>query len=68
MHYLKIFLIAGISSVMLDLDHFIILDLKNLPFTLFNLNTMAGRPLHIPILIILFAVFLIEFYKVSKYS
>jgi len=68
MRYFNIFIIAGISSVLLDLDHFIILDLKNLPFTLFNLNTMAGRPLHMPILISLFAIFLIEFYKVSKHS
>ncbi|MBS3146263.1 hypothetical protein J4471_01050 [Candidatus Woesearchaeota archaeon] len=58
MSKLAVFLISGLSSVAIDLDHFIVLEQKGLPITLFNLNMFAGRPFHIPILIII-AIYLL---------
>lgn len=58
MKYILIFLYSGLISIIVDLDHFIVLILKNLPFNLFNLNYFAGRPFHIPLLVVLFIIFI----------
>ena len=44
--------IGGLASVALDLDHILGLWLKGLPITWENLATQAGRPLHIPALVV----------------
>ena len=49
---LFIILISGIVSVAVDLDHIIVLLTKGLPITLVNLATQAGRPLHIPLVVV----------------
>ena len=50
---LLLFCYYGLVSVFLDLDHVIPLLQQGLPITVENLLTRAGRPLHIPILIII---------------
>ena len=58
MKYVYVFLYSGLISIIVDLDHFIVLILKDLPINLFNLNFLAGRLLHIPLLITLFIIFI----------
>lgn len=53
--YISKFLLGGIFgvfSVSLDLDHVLVLLVKKVPITFFNLSTQAGRPFHIPIVIL----------------
>ena len=58
MKYIIIFLYSGLISIIVDLDHFIVLTLKDLPFNLVNLNFFAGRPFHMPLLVVLFIIFI----------
>jgi hypothetical protein len=53
---LLVFGICGIASVLLDLDHIVVLVQKGLPITIENLATRAGRPFHIPVLVVLGAL------------
>lgn len=46
----------GAASVLIDLDHIPLLVEKGLPITAQNLITQAGRPLHLPLVILLGAV------------
>ncbi len=43
----------GAASVLIDLDHIPLLLEKELPITAQNLITQAGRPLHLPLVILL---------------
>lgn len=43
---------GGIAGVALDLDHFLVLWWMGLPITWENLARYAGRPLHIPALVV----------------
>ncbi|MBS3149627.1 hypothetical protein J4455_02945 [Candidatus Woesearchaeota archaeon] len=63
MKYVYVFLYSGLISIIVDLDHFIVLILKDLPINLFNLNFLAGRPLHVPLLITLFIIFMSSIIK-----
>ena len=56
---LLVLLICGAVSVGLDLDHVPVLLAKGLPITLDNLATQAGRPLHLPAVVVSGVVFLI---------
>ena len=47
-----IFCICGISGVLLDLDHVLALWYRGLPITWENLVFNAGRPLHIPAMLV----------------
>lgn len=55
--------LAGIISLLLDVDHLLLLWWKNLPVTFVNLTTQAGRPLHIPALLVVSAFYI---YCVSR--
>ena len=65
MKKLYVFIYSGLVSVLIDLDHFLVLENRNLPFTLENLNSVAGRPLHIPILIVFFVLFIVSVLKAN---
>ena len=52
-------IISGLVGVGIDLDHMLVLFWRGLPFTLENLATKAGRPLHWPGVIVGGVVFLI---------
>lgn len=43
---------GGAFGVLYDLDHILVLWARGLPITLDNLMYKAGRPLHIPILLV----------------
>ena len=45
-------LVSGGASVVLDLDHLAALWWKGLPITWENLARHAGRPLHVPALVV----------------
>ena len=47
-----IFCLCGLGSVLLDLDHIAALVLAGLPITWENLARHAGRPLHLPALLV----------------
>jgi len=47
---LYVFISLGIIGILVDADHLIVLVVKDIPITLANLNTQAGRPLHLPFL------------------
>ena len=44
--------VSGACSVGLDLDHVLVLLWKGIPLTWENLARHAGRPLHIPVLVV----------------
>ena len=44
--------VGGTLSVLLDLDHVVALLFKGIPITWQNLATRAGRPFHVPVLIL----------------
>ena len=52
---LLLFGVYGSLSVLLDVDHVIVLVQKSIPITLTNLDTLAGRPLHIPVIVLCWA-------------
>ena len=52
-------LISGAAGVGIDLDHMLVLFWRGLPFTLENLATKAGRPLHWPGVIVGGVVFVV---------
>ena len=49
---LCIFSICGIVSVLLDLDHVLVLLARGIPITWENLARNASRPLHLPALVV----------------
>ena len=56
---LSIILISGVAGVGIDLDHMLVLFWRGEAFTLENLATKAGRPLHWPGVIVGGVVFVI---------
>lgn len=52
--------ICGAASVLLDLDHVCVLLVKGLPITWENLARQAGRPLHIPTVVAIGIICLVE--------
>lgn len=56
---LLVFCICGCAGVLLDLDHILVLWIRGLPITLPNLADEAGRPLHIPAMLVMGAFALI---------
>lgn len=63
-----VFSLSGLASLLLDLDHVLVLMAKGLPITFYNLAREAGRPLHWPIFLVsgfvcvLFGAYLLRFY------
>ncbi len=51
-HTLWVGILGGIISVAIDVDHLLVLWWEGTPVTLTSLVTQAGRPFHIPALII----------------
>ena len=49
---LLVFLVCGIVGVGIDLDHVLVLLVRGIPITWENLARHAGRPLHIPVLVV----------------
>jgi len=45
-------ILGGITSLALDVDHLFVLWREGIPVTLNSLVTLAGRPWHIPVLVI----------------
>ncbi|MCM2325496.1 MAG: hypothetical protein NDI94_03470 [Candidatus Woesearchaeota archaeon] len=55
-HALYLFGVFGAFSVLIDLDHVLVLLEEEIPITAHSLITYAGRPLHLPVLIVIGAV------------
>lgn len=56
---LLVLLTSGISGLLLDVDHILVLWIRGLPVTLENLAFNAGRPLHVPTMLVSGLVFFI---------
>ena len=51
-HTLWVGLLGGFIAVAIDVDHLVVLWREGTPVSLANLVAQAGRPLHIPVLVI----------------